>query len=468
MLRFCYFSPSLSIMVLNEFRVSVELWFYYHEDLHSCMDGVLASAARLFPKVYLYGLEKDQKHVFRLPDLESWTPTLCILVTKVFYFSQTFSEIGPDTCNRRRRHQDLFVSHDFWYVVDGHHYTSDDNVLRLWIVGFLSPLLGGGPLEKKPRYLLLADKITVKDKDPIESTFDSAVRVLGAGLGINYGQIANNLPSPSRVAVMLQSLNVSRLKLYDADPNVLLAFSNSNVEFVIGLGNEYLQDMTDPIKAQNWVQQHLQPHIAQTKITCITVGNEVFMSNDTQLWSNLLPAMKMVHNTLVDLGLDKQVIVTSAHSFNIIGNSYPPSSGTFRQDLAEYIQAILNFHSQINSPFLINAYPFFAYKDNPNQISLDYVLFQPNPGMIDPNTNLHYDNMLYAQVDAVYSAIKAMGHTDIEVMISETGWPSKGDPDEVGSTPENAALYHSNLLNRIQARQGMVYLQLGDPRYVRA
>ncbi|KAJ6369044.1 hypothetical protein OIU78_001419 [Salix suchowensis] len=157
----------------------------------------------------------------------------------------------------------------------------------------------------------------------------SAVRVLSAGLGINYGQIANNLPSPSRVSVMLQSLNVSRLKLYDADPNVLLAFSNSNVEFIIGLGNEYLHDMTDPIKAQNWVQQHLQPHITQTKITCITVGNEVFMSNDTQLWSNLLPAMKMVYSTLVNLGLDKQVIVTSAHSFNIIGNSYPPSSGTF-------------------------------------------------------------------------------------------------------------------------------------------
>ncbi|KAJ6369043.1 hypothetical protein OIU78_001419 [Salix suchowensis] len=257
----------------------------------------------------------------------------------------------------------------------------------------------------------------------------SAVRVLSAGLGINYGQIANNLPSPSRVSVMLQSLNVSRLKLYDADPNVLLAFSNSNVEFIIGLGNEYLHDMTDPIKAQNWVQQHLQPHITQTKITCITVGNEVFMSNDTQLWSNLLPAMKMEIPTLLHPGL-------------------------FRQDLAEYIQAILNFHSQINSPFLINAYPFFAYKDNPDQVSLEYVLFQPNPGMIDPNTNLHYDNMLYAQVDAVYSAIKAMGHTDIEVMISETGWPSKGDPDEVGSTPENAALYHSNLLNRIQAKQG--------------
>jgi exo-beta-1,3-glucanase (GH17 family) len=74
--------------------------------------------------------------------------------------------------------------------------------------------------------------------------------------------------------------------------------------------------------------------------------------------------------------------------------------------------------------------------------------------MTDPNTNLHYDNMLYAQVDAVYSAIKAIGHTDVEVKISETGWPSKGDPTEVGSTLQNAELYHSNLLKRIQQKQG--------------
>ncbi|KAJ8750314.1 hypothetical protein K2173_014229 [Erythroxylum novogranatense] len=283
---------------------------------------------------------------------------------------------------------------------------------------------------------------------------DSAVKMNGLGVGINYGQIANNLPSPSRVAYLLQSLNISRVKLYDADPNVLLAFSNSNVEFIIGLGNEDLQNMRDPIKAQSWIQQHVQTHLPQTKITCITVGNEVFSSNDTQLMSNLLPAMQTVYNTLVNLGLDKQVTVTTAHSLNILGNSYPPSSGTFRQDLAQYIHPILNFHSQINSPFLINAYPYFAYKDNPGQVPLDYVLFQPNQGMTDSNTNLHYDNMLYAQIDAVYSAIRAMGHTDIEVRISETGWPSKGDADEAGATPENAGLYNGNLLNKIQEKQG--------------
>ncbi|GLT48718.1 hypothetical protein SLA2020_223260 [Shorea laevis] len=283
---------------------------------------------------------------------------------------------------------------------------------------------------------------------------DSLIQIQGLGIGINYGQIANNLPSPSRVAALLGSLNISRVKLYDADPHVLAAFSNSNVDFIIGLGNEYLENMRDSTKAQNWIQQRVLPYVSQTQISCIVVGNEVFKTNDTQLWSNLLPAMQTVYQSLANLGLNKKVTVSTAHSLDILASSYPPSSGTFRQDLGQYILPLLNFHSQINSPFLINAYPYFAYKDNPNEVSLEYVLFQPNQGMVDSGTNLKYDNMLYAQVDAVYSAIKAMGHTDIQVRISETGWPSKGDANEVGATPENAGLYNGNLLQRIEEEQG--------------
>ncbi|GAU22390.1 hypothetical protein TSUD_107190 [Trifolium subterraneum] len=128
--------------------------------------------------------------------------------------------------------------------------------------------------------------------------------------------------------------------------------------------------------------------------------------------------MQSVYNALVKLGLSQQVTVTTSHSFVIMSNSFPPSSG------------------------------------DPQHVSLNYVLFQPNPGSIDPVTNLHYDNMLYAQIDAVYAAIKAVGHTDIEVKISETGWPSKGDPDEVGASMQNAEIYHSNLLKRIEMKQG--------------
>ncbi|CAL9054960.1 unnamed protein product, partial [Musa banksii] len=273
-------------------------------------------------------------------------------------------------------------------------------------------------------------------------------------VGVNYGQIANDLPSPTRVAGLLRSLNISRVKLYDADRNVLTAFHDTDAEFVIGIGNENVSTMTDPGKALAWLQLHVLPYLPYTNITCVTVGNEVFKGNDTLLMSNLLPAMQSVHQALVSLGLDKNVTVASAHSIDMLAISYPPSAGSFRQDLAAYIQPILGFHSITNSPFLINAYPFFAYKENPSTISLDYVLFEPNSGVTDPNTNLNYDNMLYAQIDAVYSAMRAWGHTDIEVRISETGWPSRGDDDEVGATPENAAKYNGNLLQRIEMNQG--------------
>ncbi|KAL6619151.1 hypothetical protein ACP70R_034290 [Stipagrostis hirtigluma subsp. patula] len=270
--------------------------------------------------------------------------------------------------------------------------------------------------------------------------------------GINYGQIANNLPHPTQVSGLLQSLNVNRVKLYDADPAVLTAFAGTGVEFIVG--NEDLHNLTDARKARAWVAQQVQPFLPATRVTCITVGNEVLSGKDTAAMQSLLPAMQAVHQALVDLGLDGQVNVSTAHSVNILASSYPPSAGAFREELAQYIQPLLNFHAEVGSPFLINAYPFFAYKADPQSVPLPYVLFEPNPGVRDPNTNLTYDNMLYAQIDAVYAAMEAMGHTDISVRISETGWPSKGDDDEAGANVQNAAAYNGNLMKRIAMGQG--------------
>ncbi|KAI7742099.1 hypothetical protein M8C21_012355 [Ambrosia artemisiifolia] len=274
------------------------------------------------------------------------------------------------------------------------------------------------------------------------------------GVGINYGQIANNLPPPSHVTTMLKSLNISKVKLYDADPKVLGSFANSDVEFTIGLGNEYLPRMQDPQEAQIWIQQKVQPYLSQTKITCITVGNEILGGQDSQLPQYLYPAMQTMYQALVNLGLHKQVYITTAHSLQILATSFPPSQGAFREDLVQYLQPILAFHAQTSSPFLINVYPYFAYKNDPNNVPLEYVLFEPNAGAIDPNTNLNYDNMLYAQIDAVYSAIRALNSGSIQVQISETGWPSKGDEDEFGATVKNAGIYHKNLIQRMQKRQG--------------
>ncbi|CAN4077454.1 unnamed protein product [Withania somnifera] len=275
-----------------------------------------------------------------------------------------------------------------------------------------------------------------------------------ASLGINYGQIANNLPSPENVVPLVKSIGATRIKLYDADPHVLKAFANTGVEFIVSLGNEYLAKMKDPSKAQSWVKTNVQAYLPATKITSIAVGNEVLTFNDTSLTDNLLPAMQSVHTALVNLKLDKQVTVTTAHSLAILQTSYPPSAGAFRRDLVNCVTQILDFHCKTGSPFLINAYPYFAYKGNPKQVSLDFVLFQANSGIVDPESNLHYDNMLFAQIDAVHSALASIGYKNVCVQISETGWPSKGDADEAGATPENARKYNCNLMKLIGQKKG--------------
>lgn len=103
---------------------------------------------------------------------------------------------------------------------------------------------------------------------------------------------------------------------------------------------------------------------------------------------------------------------------------------------------------------MINAYPFFAYKANPKQVSLDYVLFQSTTGVLDPGTGLRYDNMLFAQIDSVYAALASLGYKNLSVHISETGWPSRGDPDEFGATPENARRYNGNLMKVVSQKKG--------------
>ncbi|PWA41213.1 glycoside hydrolase family 17 [Artemisia annua] len=275
-----------------------------------------------------------------------------------------------------------------------------------------------------------------------------------SSIGINYGQIANNLPSPDKVVPLVKSIGASKVKLYDADPKVLTAFANTNIEFIIGIGNEYLSKLQDPDVAQAWVKTNVQAYLPDTKITSIAVGNEVLTLNDASLSGCLLPAMESIHTALINVKLDRKVTVTTPHSLAVLETSYPPSSGAFKKDLVDCLTPILDFLSKTCSPFLINAYPFFAYKGNPKEVSLDFVLFQPNAGIVDSGNNLHYDNMLFAQIDAVYAALGSLGYKQLPVQISETGWPSKGDDDEVGASPENAKKYNGNLFKVVSQKKG--------------
>lgn len=58
------------------------------------------------------------------------------------------------------------------------------------------------------------------------------------------------------------------------------------------------------------------------------------------------------------------------------------------------------------------------------------------------------------KVDAIRAALNAMGFKDIEIVVAETGWPYKGDPNEVGTNIDNARAYNGNLINHLRSMVG--------------
>lgn len=310
----------------------------------------------------------------------------------------------------------------------------------------------GKPIYNKLGFVLLTLLlIFVRSEDGVMS----ATACDGLSFGINYGMVANDLPPPAAVVTLLQAICVWKAKLYDADASVLSTFTNTGISFIVGIPNEELGALSDSSVAFRWVQTNVAAHLPDTHITAVVVGNEIFSTNDTTIMAQVLPAMQNVYAALSMLNLHRQIAVSTAHSFATVTTSYPPSAGAFDAAIAHrYMKPVLDFLNDTGAPFFINVYPFFPYKENPTVVPLDYALFRPNPGVRDPATGLHYYNMFDAQMDAVYSAIAALGHENITLLVSETGWPSAGDEDEPGASVENARIYHANLINHIAAQRG--------------
>ncbi|KAM5578760.1 glucan endo-1,3-beta-glucosidase 14-like [Rosa sericea] len=273
--------------------------------------------------------------------------------------------------------------------------------------------------------------------------------------GVNYGRISDNIPSPHSVVTLLKAAKIKNIRIYDAAPEVLTAFKGSGIEIVVGLGNEFLKEISiAEDRATTWIKEKVQPYLPGTHISGIAVGNEILGGTDVVLWEVLLPAVKNVYSALGQLGLASSIEVSSPHSEAVFASSYPPSACIFREDIAGYMKPLLEFFSQIKSPFYINAYPFLAYKSDPEHINLNYAIFKSNPGILDTKTNLHYDNMFDAMVDASYFALEKAGYDKMEVIVSETGWASKGDPDEAGADAKNARTYNLNLKKRLAKKKG--------------
>ncbi|PKI64155.1 hypothetical protein CRG98_015430 [Punica granatum] len=273
-----------------------------------------------------------------------------------------------------------------------------------------------------------------------------------ASIGVNYGTVANDLPPPAQVAkFLLQSTLVNRVRLFDTNPEILKSFAHTGIEVSVTVPNDLIPQLTKFSFAQQWVRTNIQPHVPSTNIVRILVGNEVLATASKLLISSLVSAMQTLHVALVDASLDRRIKISTPHSLGILLSSTPPGAGKFRRGYDTHVlRPQLSFLRATGSDFLVNPYPFFGCSPE----TLDYAVFRPNPGVFDETTGLHYTNMLDAQLDAVYSAMKLLGFDDVGIVIAETGWPSKGDSSQIGVDPNTAREYNMNLIRHVNSGAG--------------
>jgi exo-beta-1,3-glucanase (GH17 family) len=264
---------------------------------------------------------------------------------------------------------------------------------------------------------------------------------MGAVQGVCYGVVGNNLPSRSDVVQLYKSRNIHAMRIYYPDKEALAALRGSGIGLILDVGgvDEVRRLASDPSYAAGWVQSNVQAYYPDVLIRYVAVGNEV-LGGATQ---SILPAMQNVHGALASAGLSSSIKVSTSVRFDVIANSFPPSSGVFAQS---YMADVARFLASTGAPLLANVYPYFAYRDNPRDISLGYATFRPGTTVRDGGNGLTYTSLFDAMVDAVYAALEKAGAPDVRVVVSESGWPSAGG---FAATAENARTYNQGLIDHV-------------------
>lgn len=136
---------------------------------------------------------------------------------------------------------------------------------------------------------------------------------------------------------------------------------------------------------------------------------------------------------------------------NALAASFPPSAGVFTDPAT--MSNIGKILMTIDSPLMVNVYPYFAYTADPSHISLDYALFNSEKPVVVDGPYLYY-NMFDAMVNAFKAALGKIGYGKVKIAVAETGWPSGGDGAVASKV--NAQAYNSRLMNHV--------LHTGTPR----
>lgn len=83
------------------------------------------------------------------------------------------------------------------------------------------------------------------------------------GIGVNWGTQDTHAIPPATVVKMIKDNGIQKVKLFDADYNILNALSKSGLQVMVGIPNEMLSDLAKSVAvAENWVSKNISSHVS--------------------------------------------------------------------------------------------------------------------------------------------------------------------------------------------------------------
>ncbi|KAE9604134.1 hypothetical protein Lal_00001874 [Lupinus albus] len=274
------------------------------------------------------------------------------------------------------------------------------------------------------------------------------------GVGVNWGALASHPMEPAIVVNMLKSNGIKKVKLFDSDSWTVSAFSNTDIEVMVGIPNDQLSKIAGSSgDAEDWVKANLTKHFGDrgVNIRYVSVGNEPFLSSyNGSFIKTTFPAMQNIQKAIDKFGLGDKVKVTTAMNADVYeSSSNKPSDGIFKRQTYDEMIQIVRFLNEKNAPFVVNIYPFlniYQNKDFPEELA-----FFDGGGKTIDDKNVQYSNVFDANLDTLMWSLKKAGYPDVKIMVGEVGWPTDG---HISANPKNAKRFYQGFLKKMASKKG--------------
>lgn len=263
--------------------------------------------------------------------------------------------------------------------------------------------------------------------------------------GVNIGDLCCNDPWTHKQCLKKLSTelrDVESVKFFHANPSKVIPFGVSKKikKFYIHLSNP---ELISTRNWKRWIESHVKPicNRLSRKSIVLVVGNEVLADYNIGTYGpKLLPAMRSCRRALNESNLGHVKIVTPLDT-SCLQQSYPPSASCFKSELVPILKEIVGFMVSSGSKLTFNIYPYFAKQ----HVTEDFALFGDNPGYVDKGKS--YKDLFSAQYDSVIHAVTKLGvrgSNRLELVVTETGWPSDGGDM---TSPEKSFRYVQGIKN---------------------